>query len=135
MFAANIEEQTQRNWEVQVDSKNVSLKGGAEANGCFNISESLDEAAAWLDRWLAKGQVEEAVEHIGADTELEGVFRALTRWISFRSWLWLWLWLRGGATSTARIAATAGGYCCEKEEIESQEKGYGACGSCSHLFV
>jgi hypothetical protein len=56
-FAANIEKKTEREWDIQVDTEDVSLERSAKTSCSLKISESLDEGATWLDRWLAKGYV------------------------------------------------------------------------------
>lgn len=49
--SAGIEKQSQENWQVKVDAKNVSSEGSAKANTIINISQTLNEGATGEGWW------------------------------------------------------------------------------------
>lgn len=46
LLSAVVEQQAQWQGNVKVDTQNISFNGGAEANSCFEIHKTLNEAAA-----------------------------------------------------------------------------------------
>lgn len=95
LLAAVVEQKAQGDGNVQVDAQNVGLDGCAEAYGSLEVNQSLNEAAAGSLGRGPNDEVKQALEHISAHAELEGVFGAGgLGWVRLRSGrLWLWLWL------------------------------------------
>jgi len=46
ILSAVIEQQAQRDGDIEIDAQNIGLDGSAKANSSFHISKPLDEAAA-----------------------------------------------------------------------------------------
>ncbi|KAK4769069.1 hypothetical protein SAY86_027219 [Trapa natans] len=76
LLAAVVEEEAEGDGDVEVDSEDVGLDGRAEADRRLKVGQTLDERAARILGRLTEHEVDEAVEHIGAYPELEGVLRA-----------------------------------------------------------
>jgi len=66
------------------DAQDVGLDGSAEAHCGLEVQQPLQQRAAFLV--LAQANIDDAVEHVGAHTELERVDRAASLAVRRRGW-------------------------------------------------
>ena len=97
-----------------MDAQDIGLESGAQADGGLEVKEAVDEstALARLLRELADADGDQAVEHVGAGGQFQGVDGAFAV-----GWAWGGLRCRCGATG-----ATGSGE-GKEEEIEGEEEG------------
>ena len=113
VLATVVEEQAEVDGDVEVDAEDVGLEGGAKADGGLEVEEAADEstALAWLLGELADADGDEAVEHVGAGGQFQGVDGAFTVGR-----------LRGGRGA----GGAAGTGECEEEEVEGKKEAKGS---------
>jgi hypothetical protein len=71
-----IEQQAQWDGDIKIDAQNLGLDGSAKANSSFNISKTLDKAAARCLWWGSNNKVHQVIQQVGTHPELKGVLRA-----------------------------------------------------------
>lgn len=114
LLATVVQEQAERDRDIQVEAKHVGFDGSAEANRGFEIGQAIDEAAT---RGLWRGahhEVQQVLQHVGAHPKLDGVpgARGLRR--------------RGrvfGVVLGRRWGAGGGAHHGEEKEVEGEEEG------------
>uniref|UniRef100_A0A8R7VC57 Uncharacterized protein n=1 Tax=Triticum urartu TaxID=4572 RepID=A0A8R7VC57_TRIUA len=75
LLAALVEEEDEVDGDIQLDAKDVSVDGGAEAHGRVEVSEPSQERATLLICRHADLELQQ-VQHIGAHAQLQRVDRA-----------------------------------------------------------
>ncbi|CAL9091154.1 hypothetical protein MUK42_20301 [Musa troglodytarum] len=110
LLAAVVEEEAEVDGEVEMDTEDVGLERSAKAHSCLEVDEAVEQRAALarLLRKLAHPDLDQAIKHVGAGGELEGVDGALAVGRA-----------RGGLGATG-VTSTGER---EEEEIESEEEG------------
>lgn len=58
--AANIEEQAEREWDIEIDAQNVGLNDSAKANRSFKVHEAIEERATRGHWGCAHSHIEQA---------------------------------------------------------------------------
>ena len=77
---AIVEQQLQRNRNVQVNAQDVGFDGGAKTNSSFEIRKITKKAAARGLCWGTNDDVHQ-VKQICANTQFQGVLRASFYWL------------------------------------------------------
>lgn len=113
LLATVVQEQAERDRDVQVDAQHVGLDGGAEAGRGFEIDQATDEAAARGLWWGTHHEVQQALQYVGTHPKLEGVLGARG------------LWRRFGVVLVRRRRAVGGAHHGEEKEVEGEEEGGG----------
>jgi hypothetical protein len=75
-LAAVVEDEAEVDGQVELDSEDLALDGGAEAHGGLEVDESLQQRAAWLRGRHAHLGLDQS-QNIGAHAQLERVAGAL----------------------------------------------------------
>lgn len=117
LLAAVVDEEGEVDGDVEVDAEDVGPEGGAEADGCLEVEQAVDEraAVAGLLRELADAEGDEPVEHVFAGRQLEGVDGALPARRRRRR-------RRRRRLRRRRASAAGAGQGEEEEEVEGQEE-------------
>ncbi|KAJ6415364.1 hypothetical protein OIU84_004205 [Salix udensis] len=77
---AIVEQQLQRNRNVQVNAQDVCFDGGAKTNSSFEIDKITEKAAARALRGGTDDDVHQ-IQQICANTQFQGVLRASFYWL------------------------------------------------------
>lgn len=74
-----VDEQAERNRDVEIDAQDVGLNGSAKTNGSIEIDQTFDEGAARFGRSLnADDSAHQSIKHVGTHIELQCIDRALS---------------------------------------------------------
>lgn len=113
LLTAVVEEKAEVDGEVEMNAKDIGLDSSAKAHGGLEVDEAIEQSAALarLFRELADADLDQAIEHVGAGGQLEGVDGAFA--VGRARW-----GLSGGGAS----GATSTGE-CKEDKVESKEEG------------
>ncbi|CAM0871195.1 unnamed protein product [Alopecurus aequalis] len=118
-LAALVEEEGEVNWDIELDTKDVGLDGGAEAEGGVKVGEPAEQWAALLAGRHAHLELEQ-IQHVGAHLQLQRVDRAAAgRWRRLgRRHNGRWDDRRGGGGA---VCAPVGDS-CEDNQVQGEEE-------------
>uniref|UniRef100_A0A8R7QM40 Uncharacterized protein n=1 Tax=Triticum urartu TaxID=4572 RepID=A0A8R7QM40_TRIUA len=78
VLAAVVDEQAEVDGDVEVDAQDVGLERRAQAHGCIQVRQPLEQRAARLLRRRHRPQVDQPAQHVRARPKLQRVNRAAT---------------------------------------------------------
>nr|GMD82513.1 hypothetical protein Csa_5G161320 [Ipomoea batatas] len=70
LFTADIKEKAEGKWNIKVNAQNISLNGGAKADGGLKVHKPFNERAAWFLWRVANHKAKQVAKHIGTNTQL-----------------------------------------------------------------